>query len=45
VGLGCKAAQNLSAVGGVGGRTAKTKQELDECGVVSKHAEAGGFLV
>lgn len=32
-------------MGGVGGRTAKTKQELDEHGVVSKHAEAGGFLV
>lgn len=32
-------------MGGVGGRTAKTKQELDERGVVSKHAEAGGFLV
>lgn len=45
MGLGCKAAQNLSALGGAGGRTAKTKQELDECGVVSKHAEAGGFLV
>lgn len=29
-GLDYKAAQNLSAMGGVGGRTAKTKQELDE---------------
>lgn len=23
---------------------AKTKQELDECRVISKHAEAGGLL-
>lgn len=44
MGLGFKAAQNLSAMGGVDGRTAKAKQELDECWVVSKCAEAGGFL-
>lgn len=44
-GLDYKATQNLSAMGGVGGRTAKTKQELDEHTVVSKHAEAGAFLV
>lgn len=36
--LGYEAAQNLSAQGGVGGRTAKTKQEQDECGVVCKYA-------
>lgn len=32
-------------MGGVSGRTAKTKQELDECRVISKHARAGGLLV
>lgn len=42
VGLDYKAAQNLLAMGGVGGRTAKTEQELDECRVVSKQAEAKG---